>query len=157
MVRPRASESNIRIALVFAEIVTVQTRPGAPNDPSTVLVARKGRQSIFAAFAACLPGLARDSREKRPKNRHGVALMELNKALQTAGLKSVRKRDRIDGGVRWRSKASLTFGPFLCPICFQNMVNCTPTHGGPLLSSFGRTAGGRIRQTRGISAPWPRS
>ena len=109
MVRPRASDANIRIALVFADIVTVQTRPGTPSDSSTVLVARKGRQSIFAAFSACLPDLARDSREKRPKNRQGVALMEINKALQTAGLKSVRKRDRIDGGVRWRSKASLVF------------------------------------------------
>ncbi len=107
MVRPRASEANIRIALAFADIVTVQTRPGAPNDPNAVLVARKGRQSIFAAFSTILSGLARDSRAKRPKNRRGVALMELNKALKAAGLKSVRKRDRIDGGVRWRSKASL--------------------------------------------------
>jgi hypothetical protein len=104
MVRPRASDNNVRIALAFADIVTVQTKPGLPNGSPTVLVARKGRQSIFAAFAACLPELARDSQEKRPKNRHGVALMEFNKALQSIGLKSVRKRDRIDGGIRWRSK-----------------------------------------------------
>ena len=32
--------------------------------------------------------------------------MELNKALQAAGLRSVRKRDRIDGGIRWRSKVN---------------------------------------------------
>lgn len=107
MVRPRASENNVRIALAFADIVTMQTKPGLSNDNSTVLVARKGRQSIFAAFSACLPDLARDSREKRPKNRHGVALMELNKALQSMGLKSVRKRDRIDGGIRWRSKVRI--------------------------------------------------
>ncbi len=103
MVRPRASAANIRIALAFADIVTVQTRPGGSDEPGTVMVARKGRQSIFAAFSGVLSGLARDSREKRPKNRHGVALMELNKALQAAGLRSVRKRDRIEGGVRWRT------------------------------------------------------
>jgi hypothetical protein len=106
MVRPRASEQNIRIALAFADTVMVQTIPGQINDANTVLVARKGRQSIHAAFAACFPDLARDSQEKRPKNRQGVAVMELNKALQAAGLRSVRKRDRIDGGIRWRSKVN---------------------------------------------------
>ena len=104
MVRPRASEQNIQIALAFADVVMVQMKPGIVSDANTVLVTRKGRQSIHAAFAACFPNLARDSHEKRPKNRQGVAVMELNKALQAAGLRSVRKRDRIDGGVRWRSK-----------------------------------------------------
>jgi hypothetical protein len=108
MVRPRASEQNIRIALAFADAVTVQTKPGMSKDLSTILVARKGRQSIHAAFAACFPDLARDSKEKRPKNRQGVAVMEMNKALQAAGLKSVRKRDRVEGGVRWRSKVHIS-------------------------------------------------
>ena len=113
MVRPRASENNVRVALAFADIVTVSTRPGIDtNEGLSVPVARKGGRSIFAAFSVCLPELARDSREKRPKNRHGVAMMEMNKALQAAGLKSVRKRDRIEGGVRWRSKV-----PQNCPTC----------------------------------------
>ena len=110
MVRPRASEQNIRTALAFAETVMVQTSadPTNAHDGSILLVARKGRRSIHAAFAACLPQLARDSLEKRPNNRHGVAVMELNKAMQAAGLRSVRKRDRrIDGGVRWRSKVRI--------------------------------------------------
>jgi hypothetical protein len=104
MVRPRASEHNVQIALTFADAVMVQTKPGMVSDVNTVMVARKGHQSIHTAFAACFPDLSRDSREKRPKNRQGVAVMELNKALQAAGLKSVRKRDRIDGGIRWRTK-----------------------------------------------------
>ena len=102
MVRPRATEKNLTIALAFANMVTVQSKPGVRSNQ--LLVARKGRQSIFAVFAACLPDLVRESHEKRPKNRHGVALIEFNKALQSAGFKSVRKRDRIDGHVRWRSK-----------------------------------------------------
>jgi hypothetical protein len=89
--------------------VTVKTSPEAINNENILLVARKGRQSIHAVFAACLPQLARDSIEKSPKNRQGVAAMELNKALQMAGLRSVRKRDRaMDGGVRWRSKVKFS-------------------------------------------------
>ncbi len=109
MVRPRASEENIRIALAFADTVMVQAKPGMIHDGNAVLVARKGQQSIHAAFAACFPDLARDSHEKRPKNRQGVAMVELNKALQAAGLRVVRKRNRIDGGIRWRSKVQHIF------------------------------------------------
>jgi hypothetical protein len=104
MVRPRASEQNTQIALAFADVVMVQMRPGMASDANTVLVARKGRQSIHAAFAACFPNLARDSHDKRPSNRQGVAVVELNKALKAAGLRSLRMRDRIDGGVRWHTK-----------------------------------------------------
>ncbi len=104
MVRPRASEENIGLALAFAEIVIVKTLPWPHKSESTVLVTRKGSQSIFAAFASCLPDLARDSSDMCPKNRNAVSQMELNKALQAAGLKSVRKRDRDDGGVHWRRK-----------------------------------------------------
>ncbi len=112
MVRPRASKENIRIALAFADTVIVQTNsPGLMNDGNAILVARKGRQSIHAAFAACFPDLVRDSHEKRPKNRKGVTVMELNKALQTAGLRAIRKRNRIDGGIRWRSKVAKYTNP----------------------------------------------
>ena len=108
MVRPRASEQNVRIALAFADTVMMQTSPGTTTDANILPVARKGRQSIHAVFAACVPQLTRDSSEKCPKNRHGVAAMELNKALQAAGLRSVRKRNRaIDGSVQWRSKVRL--------------------------------------------------
>ena len=93
-----------QIALVFSDIVTAAAGPEIPYDGTVLLVARKGRQSIFTAFSQCLPHLARDSKEKRPRNRHGVSLVELNKALKSEGLKPVRRRDRVDGGVRWCSK-----------------------------------------------------
>ena len=102
MVRPRASEENIGLAVAFADVVIVKTVSWPFKSESTVLVARKGRQSVFAALASCFPDLVRDSGDKRPKNRNAVSQMELNKALQSAGLKSMRKRDRAEGGVRWR-------------------------------------------------------
>jgi hypothetical protein len=119
MVRPRASEQNIGTALAFADVVTMQIQPGTANDSSTLLVARKGQQSIYAAFAACFPELARESHDKKPKNRHGVAVMELNKALHACGLRSVRKRDRTDGGIRWRSKVNRTQSFLEGPIYFH--------------------------------------
>ena len=100
MVRPRASEQNIRIALEFADVMMIRT---TVTDEYMPLVALKGRQSIHAAFAACLPQLTRNSNEKSPKNRHGVAVMELNKALKAAGLKIFRRKIKIING-RWRSK-----------------------------------------------------
>ena len=104
MVRPRASENNVRAAIAFADIVVKQTVPGHIKDASTVLVARKGKYSVFSMFAACFPQLVRDARDKRPQNRRGIAVLELNKALHSLGLKSLRKRNRSEEGVRWSSK-----------------------------------------------------
>lgn len=104
MVRPRASDNNLRVALAFADIVTVRIPQIQSHNPSTVLVAREGGQSIFMAFQACLPALARDAHEKRPKNRRGVAVLELNKALKATGMKALRTKDRTEGGIKWRSK-----------------------------------------------------
>jgi hypothetical protein len=96
MGRPRASQQNIRTALAFAEIVIVRTKLAKRNNQNKVLVARKGRRSIYAAFAACFPDLARDSHDKKPMNRQGVSMVELNKALQEAGLRSVRRKNQSD-------------------------------------------------------------
>ncbi len=103
MVRPRASEQNVRIALAFTDIVMIQTRPGTKDTENLMLVAWKGRPSIHAAFKECLPQLTRDSSERSPTNRHGVTVMELNKALKAAGLRSIRRKNRLMDG-SWRSE-----------------------------------------------------
>ncbi len=105
MVRPKASDANLRSALAFSDVVTVEAESGIQSSDFTV--ARKGRQSIFAAFSLCCPDLVRDSKEKRPQNRHGVAWIELDKALKSRGLKPLRRRDRIGGSVRWGSKVAI--------------------------------------------------
>jgi hypothetical protein len=97
MVRPKASRENIRIAIEFADIVTFHARSETLENERTAMVARKGRYSIFAAFSTCLPELAREAHEKHPRNRSGVALVELNKALVMAGLHAKRIRDRKGG------------------------------------------------------------
>ncbi len=43
-----------------------------------------GCRSLFPLFAACLPHLARNSVDKRPKNRNGVSFIELNKYLKAS-------------------------------------------------------------------------
>ena len=107
MVRPRASDANLRAALVFSDVVTVAAEPGISSDGAKLTVTRQGRQSIFAAFSACFPNLARDSKEKRPENRLGVAAIELNKALKAQGLRPIRRRDRVGDSVRWRCKVRI--------------------------------------------------
>jgi hypothetical protein len=121
MVRPRASDGNVRIALAFADIVTIQTKPGICKVKFSIPVARKGRQSVFAAFAACFPNLARDANEKNPKNRRGVSLIEFNKAMQSMGLISVRKRDKVDGHIRWSTKVCCRIE--LCSMGKINLFN----------------------------------
>ena len=97
-------ESIWQIALAFADIVTVATEREVPYDGTALLVARKGPHSIFAALSQCFPHITRDSKEKRPKNRHGVSFVELNKALRIEGLLPVRRRGTIHGGIQWSIK-----------------------------------------------------
>ena len=83
MVRPRASQHNLSVALAFGKTVIVQIESfDSQRSDSTVHVSCNGSRAIFAAFAACFPDLVRDSRDKQPKNRQGVAAIELNKSLQ---------------------------------------------------------------------------
>ena len=102
MVRPRASDRNLKIAVAFGRIVVMRYDAGVPCDGVSPVSCSGGR-SIFPAFATCFPDLARDARDKRPKNRQAVAAIELNKGLQLDGLRSVRKQERVDG-TRSRSK-----------------------------------------------------
>jgi hypothetical protein len=93
MVRPKASRENIRTSIVFADMVTFNVRQDSSDEPSG-LVPHTGKYSIYSAFSLCFPELARDSQDKSPKNRRGVALVELNKALNLAGLQIERIKER---------------------------------------------------------------
>ena len=104
MVRPRASVDNLRVAIAFAGIITRQANQSIFQGCSKMQVERKGGRSIFAAFAELFPDIVRQSSEKRPKNRRGVALAEFNKALQSIGFTPLRRRERINGSVQWGSK-----------------------------------------------------
>ena len=140
MVRPRASPQNLSIAVSFGKMILVQMDSAeAHKFENTVHVSCNGNRSIFAAFAACFPDLVRSSRDKQPRNRQGVAAIELNKSLQAAllfdydltnkhmnlllltglqaaGLKAVRKQERVDGadGARWRPKVTILKKKFDC-------------------------------------------
>lgn len=81
MVRPRASERNLSIATAFGTIVVFQENSKSWRD-EMLAVTCNGQRSIFAALCECLPELARDSSDKKPKNRQGVTEIELNKSLQ---------------------------------------------------------------------------
>ncbi len=130
MVRPRASQQNLNIALAFSKTVLVQMESfEAHKSEDIVHVSCNGQRGVFAAFSVCFPDLVRDSRDKRPQNRQGVAAIEMNKSmqvhelvfgpisfwkypltvyLQASGFTPVRKQERIDGadGPRWRPKVS---------------------------------------------------
>ena len=87
MVRPRASPQNLSIAVSFGKMILVQMDSAeAHKFENTVHVSCNGNRSIFAAFAACFPDLVRLSRDKQPRNRQGVAAIELNKSLQAWSL-----------------------------------------------------------------------
>ena len=83
MVRPRASDHNLRIAAAFSQVLMLETDPCKPikDDES---IAQIGCRSLFPVFATCLPHLARIARDKRPKFRNGVSYIELNKYLQAS-------------------------------------------------------------------------
>jgi hypothetical protein len=103
MVRPKASPENLRLALSFADVLIAREKLD-DADPKASRVARKGPRSLFAAFRACFPDLARNSRDKYPKNRLGVSMIELNKGLKSLGFTTVRKRERTEDGIRWLYK-----------------------------------------------------
>jgi hypothetical protein len=106
MVRPRASEANLRAALSFADILIARKTMGDAI-PKASRVPLKGPRSIYAAFRECFPELVRNSRDRFPKNRQAVSMIELNKMLFRSGLKSLRKIERTDSGIVLLNKVSL--------------------------------------------------
>ena len=96
MVRPRASDRNLDIAIAFSKILTVDLK-GQRNSARLTWVFCQGERSLHAAFASMLPNLSRDVLERRPSNRRGVSVIEMNKALISIGVQVVRtqKRPRI--------------------------------------------------------------
>ncbi len=95
MVRPKGSKDNIRAALAFAEIILV--RGEMQNYPVGSLVPYKGPGSIFAALCDCLPELARVDSKNHSENRRGVSSIELNKSLQSIGIRTERKLSNTGG------------------------------------------------------------
>ena len=102
MVRPKASNENLAVALAFANILII--RESMENIRGVMRVHRKGPRSLYAAFRACIPELARNSDEQNPKNRYAVTCVEFNKIMHSSGLQSIRKRDRTSDGVKWKLK-----------------------------------------------------
>ena len=106
MVRPKATEENLKIALGFANTVTTSCsdlkREGHYVDC-------KGPASIFAALSHCFPLLVRCS--KPTDSRHAMSEIELNKHLGNNGYTRLRCRKRIAGTrhewnkeyLRWKS------------------------------------------------------
>ena len=104
MGRPKVSEGNMRLALAFSDILIRRDKADASNSH----VDRKGPHSLFAAFCACFPELTRNSCDKHPKNRQGLSMIELNKALKSTGMRCTRKREYSRHGVRWLCKVHCT-------------------------------------------------
>jgi hypothetical protein len=102
MVRPKASDENLAAALAFANILII--RKSMNNNEGTKRVHRKGSRSLYAAFRACIPELARNSEDQNPKNRSAVTCVEFNKIMHWSGLESIRRRDRSRNGVKWTLK-----------------------------------------------------
>jgi hypothetical protein len=73
MGRPAASDANKRLAVEFANLVTVR------KEVASSTIARCGRYSIYAIFRSIIPNVARDM-DKGP--RDGISEVEFNKVLQ---------------------------------------------------------------------------
>ena len=105
MVRPKVSEANLQVALAFADVL-VSREMRSKSDLLGYRVICKGVCSLFAAFRACFPELTRETRDKHPKNRNGISIIELNKALKLSGLRTLRKRAHTGDGVKWVYKVT---------------------------------------------------
>ncbi len=121
MGRPKASDPNLRAAMAFAEVV-ISREQFQMSNARDVRIHRRGPSSIFAVFRACLPELARDSREKFPSNRDGVSMVEFNKSMKNAGFRSFRKKVETIHGIKWVRK--VLFGTVDC--CFSPSVALSP-------------------------------
>ncbi len=85
MVRPRASECNLRASVAFGKAITI-CLDAKDWTPDMAPIPCSGPKSIFAALCECLPELARSAQDKRPNNRKGVTEIELNKSIQVGTL-----------------------------------------------------------------------
>jgi hypothetical protein len=100
MVRPKASEKNLKIAADFADAITTRI-PKNDEKKQNMQVTCKGSNSIFAALRFCLPKITRHPNEAVLLHRNGVSEIELNKYLIKNGYESSRHRRRIYGTNRW--------------------------------------------------------
>ena len=89
MVRPRASDRNLSMAVAFGKMIIIKV---APNDfmlNVNAPIPCHGPKSLHALFASCCPHLSREAQNKHPSNRCGVTMVEFNKALHSAGYRQV--------------------------------------------------------------------
>ncbi len=85
MVRPRASESNLRACAAFGKAITICV-DAKDWIADMAPIPCSGSKSIFAALCECLPDLVRAANDKQPKNRKGVTEIEFNKSIQVSTL-----------------------------------------------------------------------
>jgi hypothetical protein len=95
MVRPRASDRNLTVAVAFGKMVTCELEDDFRTEGSGALVLCNGRFNIHSVFSLCLPTCSRDSLAKHPQSRFGVSSIELNKALKQTGLRFVLFKSHI--------------------------------------------------------------
>ena len=91
MGRPKASQSNLRIAEAFVNAVTL---PGAKPFSDTASKGEARRVSVDALFQVltkCIPSIIRETSERYPMNRNGVASAELRKHLIRLGGYVIRR------------------------------------------------------------------
>jgi hypothetical protein len=89
--RPKGSERNKQIAVLFSNMVSLVSESSNENVPC------KGPRSLFEAFSKCFPLLTRDSKDLETPNKKGVSIIEMNKSLALAGYQIFRKRERLQG------------------------------------------------------------
>ena len=89
MVRPRASDTNLSIAVAFGQLFVVRAEHKDLKLSQNSSIPCHGPRSLYALFAACYPNLSRGAQDKQPKNRFGVTMVEFNKALNSSGFQLV--------------------------------------------------------------------
>jgi hypothetical protein len=102
MVRPKASQENLKIAATFAEAVTVTFPEKAGKSmPACLPVDCKGSRSIFSALVEAIPDIVRQSSDSNSIHST-VSEVEFNKFIARLGYTSFRYRHRIRGTVdKW--------------------------------------------------------
>jgi hypothetical protein len=94
MVRPKASEENLKIALGFAKSITLSC---SDVKNSGYVVRCKGSASLFSALSLCLPKLVRGSVVNGAEGRESISEIEFNKYLAQNSFTKLRCRNRIPG------------------------------------------------------------
>ena len=81
MGRPKASQSNLRIAEAFANAVTLPASKAIGDHQNNGRIFNVSADAPFSVLAKCIPALIRDSRDRYPVNRDGVTSAEFRKYL----------------------------------------------------------------------------